>query len=236
MVSLFIGAVAAHWMASFGGVFLMIVAIIEKLRHKEVNAWVFWSGAFVCMLVAFYGAWVDEHHNTEQVITDKALIAGERDFWKAQSFAKDDSLRTMTGLLAQNFNTLSGTQNSLTALSNKILDVTKPEPMTIHSVDIGPMKSTDGNGSKFQEQFVLLVNKTITPVHLVVTCDQPIASAGGGILGSRTTILSDLWGGAISDRSWRVGAGGGVWGPLSPLVVTVYFNDGDLRRCHFDER
>lgn len=41
MVGLFFGAVVNHWLFSFGGVVLVIIAIIEKLRHQETKAWVF---------------------------------------------------------------------------------------------------------------------------------------------------------------------------------------------------
>jgi hypothetical protein len=237
---LYIKAVFAHWIAIVGVLLTLTPFVPDRARKwaevrmkAEFSLRHLWIVGTVLLSFAFYQAWVDEHHNTEQVISDKSSATAEKEFWKAQSYAKDDALRTMTRLLAQNFNTLSGTQNSLTKLSDKILDIGKPAPRIVHTIDLGPMNSAQSN-AKHQEQFVLLVNKTIEPVHMLVKCDQPIVAAGGGIMGSRMTMLNDLWGGQRADGSWGVGTGSGAWGPESPLVVTVYFNDGDMRKCSFN--
>jgi len=71
MFSLFVGAIVAHWMFSFGGVVLTALAIIEKLRHKDTKVWVFWGAALTCLFISCYGAWTDEHHNAQDAMYGK---------------------------------------------------------------------------------------------------------------------------------------------------------------------
>ena len=73
---LFVSAVVAHWMVTFGGVAMVIIGLIERYKHKETTKWIFWGSAAVLLLVAFYQAWSDEHSNTQAVIAEKAQAVG----------------------------------------------------------------------------------------------------------------------------------------------------------------
>jgi hypothetical protein len=75
-VILFISAVVAHWLVTFGGVAMVGFGLWEKYKHKETAKWIFWGLAVVLLVVAFYQAWSDEHHNTEVVIGEKANLSG----------------------------------------------------------------------------------------------------------------------------------------------------------------
>jgi hypothetical protein len=242
MLWLFTKAVFAHWIATMG-ILLTLTPFVpnsvqkwmEARMKKEFSLKHLWIAGTLLLLFAFYQAWVDEHRNAEQLITEKSQIVGEREFWKSQSYAKDEAIRTRDGLLAQNFTTLSGTQSSLAQLSNKVLDVTKPEPMTITPFPFGVTKNTSNNVTAYMQQFLLLVNRTVTPVHLLATCDKAIASGGGGILGTKATMGGDTWSGPRSDRSYGIGVVSPAWSPTGPLLVTLYFNDANERKCSFTE-
>ncbi|MFZ3341392.1 MAG: hypothetical protein WA213_10955 [Terriglobales bacterium] len=219
-----------------GGLLALVEWIMVKYLNTPIEKHVFTGVVLGLMFIASFQVWLDEHHNSEELIKEKSQLVGEMEFWKGQSYAKDESLRTRDALLSQNFGTLSGTQQSLSQLSNKILDISKPEHLAIHPIALMPAKDTTNSVAQYQKVFVLLVNKAIVPVHILVKCDKPIVSASGGILGTTMTLMNDTWPGARSDGSFGVGAGGGVWGPLSPLVVTIYFDEGDDRKCSFNEQ
>ena len=211
-----------------GGVLALVEMVTLKWLHTPLEKKLFTGLTLLCLFISCFQAWVDEHHNAEELIKDKADIVGQREFWKGQSYAKDEAIRMRDGLLDQNFTTLSGTQSSLAQLSNKILDVTKPEARVITPF----LVIKNGN----LERYLLLVNKTITPVHMIAKCDKPIVSGVGSILGSKTTILGDSWPGPRSNGRYAVGSGGNVWGPTAPLIVTLNFNELSDHQCSFEEQ
>jgi len=238
---LFIGNVAAHLVASMSGAASFIFAIIEHARGKKIETWAFVAVGIMCLLLAFDQAWQDEHRNSEILAAQKLTAIQGENFWKNQSYGKDDALRSRDGLLAQNYTSLLGaqstankTQNSLAQLSNKILDITKPEKRVITAIPLGVSKNTQNAEGSFLEEIVLLVNKTIVSVHVLVTCDKPVVWAAGGILGNRTAVMGDLWAGPRSDRSYGITSGGAVWSATAPLLVTLYFNDNNERVCTYD--
>jgi len=104
------------------------VAIYEALKKKKFETWAFFAIGGICLIVAFDQSWQDEHRNAQVLIAEKSSLVSERDFWKAQSYDKDTSLRQVQSLLAQNYGALVGeqttankTQQSLANLSSKIV-------------------------------------------------------------------------------------------------------------------
>lgn len=79
-VMLFVSAVMAHWLFTFGGIAMVAFGLYEKLNEKDTEKWIFWGLAVVLLLVAFYQAWSDEHRNTQAVIQERqaAIIAQNR--------------------------------------------------------------------------------------------------------------------------------------------------------------
>jgi len=122
----------------FGGVVAMGILIWEKKNDRPIHwRWVFYFFLF-CLVVSCFQAWVDEHHNSVRLIEDKTALSAQLGFWQGQSFEKDESIRSRDRLLFENMKTLgttqqteNQTQQSLTNLSGKIFDLTKPEPIRI---------------------------------------------------------------------------------------------------------
>jgi hypothetical protein len=116
----------------FGGVVAMLILLWEKWRKTSVN-WK-WAGAFFlfCLFVSCFQAFVDEHHNSQQLIQEKSDLAGQMNFWKGQSYAKDADLRSRDQLLGLNFHTLTQSQITANATQKslgvkKMLDLTSPQ-------------------------------------------------------------------------------------------------------------
>jgi hypothetical protein len=172
------------------------------------------------------------------LISEKASLWSERDFWKQQSYSKDDSLRKKDDLLGKNYGVLAETQSSLATLSNRILDLAKePLKITDHFLGMMPSKSNPNIQAKYNGTFLVLTNKTITPIRLLVTCESEIVQAAGEVLGTGT-LMQGGWYGRVtsSNKQFGVGILSPAWTPVNPLLVTIYSNESNVGICSFDEK
>jgi len=94
---LFLSALAAHWLFTFGGIALVIFGLIEKYRHKETEKRVYWGVAVALLVVASYQAWLDEHNNTANVIDQRKQAEIDKNRLQAES---DDKQRQIDYLKA----------------------------------------------------------------------------------------------------------------------------------------
>lgn len=96
------------------------------------------------------------------------------------------------------------------------------------------MSATSGDKPPYETKFLVLTNQIITPVRLLVQCQQEIISAGGSVMGTGAAMAGG-WGGRFSPNQYGIGILAPAWAPGSPLVVTVHSNSKDLT-CQFAEQ
>jgi hypothetical protein len=84
-ILLFLSALAAHWLFTFGGVALVAFGVIEKYRHKETHKRIYWGVAVGLLMVASYQAWNDEHRNTEDVIKQRQQAEIDKNVARSQA-------------------------------------------------------------------------------------------------------------------------------------------------------
>src|ERR1700721_417539 len=132
----------------FGTVAAMSIFIWEKGTEKQIQ-WKWISAFFLFFLfVSCFQAWIDEHNNSEKLIQDKLDLSEQVGFWKGQSYSKDFAITSRDSLLFANMKTLgttqqteNETQQSLTDLSGRIFDLTKPEVLRITSRSLAITKA-----------------------------------------------------------------------------------------------
>jgi hypothetical protein len=235
---LFVWNMLAHLVALMSGLVSFGFAIYENWKNKKTESWVFFAISLICLMIACDQAWQDEHRNVEALIAEKSSAVSEREFWKQQSYSKDDSLRTRDTLLGQNYTVLAQNQAALTSLSNRVLDLAKePLKITPHFLGYIPSQANSNIQAKFNGTFLVLTNNTITPVRLLVTCEAEIVQVGGGVLGTGAS-MGGGWGGRVtsSKKQYGVGILSPAWTPVNPLLVTIYTNEANLGTCSFDEK
>lgn len=229
---LFVGNVFAHLVASMSGVASFLFSMWEHARGKKIEARAFFIVGVLCLVVAFDQAWQDEHSNTKILIGEKSALWQERDFWKQQSYDKDASLRTRDELLGKNFTTLTQTEQSLTALSAKLLDVTKPEPLKI--VVTGERLPWYGSSQPHEMIMLGIPNKIVGAVNADVICNKEIESVRAAMLGH------DLWTGKTPDRinanQFHLNITSPIWTPTQPLVVYVRFKNELADTCELQQK
>jgi hypothetical protein len=234
----FIYYVLSHWIATMSGVISLSIALYQAFMKREIESRVYFIAAGLFIFVACDQVWQDEHRNNQLLISEKASLWSERDFWKQQSYSKDDSLRKKDDLLGKNYGVLAETQSSLATLSNRILDLAKERlKITDHYLGMMPSQSNTNIQAKYHGTFLVLTNKTITPIRLLVTCEGEIVQAGGMVLGTGA-MMGGGWSGRVtgSKKQFGVGILSPAWTPVNPLLVTIYTNELDIGTCSFDEK
>ena len=212
-----------------GGVVALAEMLWMKYQDTPLQKRFFTGIALLCLFVASYQAWVDEHRNAEDMREGKQQAVQDREFWKGQSYAKDEALRVRDGLLQQNFTTLSGSQQALANLSTKILDISKPAPQktTILARRFGA--NDIKQRGKFVTFITMLTTKPATPASFLVNCNgkvnnfalMPIDGAGPHISTSNM----------VDDHSGILTMNSPSWSPSQPIFIVVGHDDPSLTLC-----
>jgi hypothetical protein len=235
---LFIGNVLAHWVAFMSSIVSFTLGIVEYVRDRKTEGWIFGGIAFLFLLVACDAAWQDEHRNATTLVAEKSTAIQGANFWKDQSYQKDASLRTRDEMLSKNYSALiaeqgtaNDTQKSLAQLSGKILEIGKPvsfewRAMALEGPD--PMPGTPNS----KERWLLLANKSVSPVEFQFSCSRQIVAAETKAVGSNyeedTVRLNEsgLWGSHVSSPAW---------GPDAPILIemTIAEDSSGVNNCNF---
>jgi hypothetical protein len=232
-LSIFLQSALNNWITIVGIVLTLVPFVpdeaqswverkVMKSKFSLKHLWLF--GMFL-LFVAFYETWRDEYRNYQQLTKDNTTLAQDRDRWKAQNDDKDSSLRKRDELLGQSVTALTG-------LSNKILDVTKPEPLKI--ITAGERLPYYGGSQPHEMIMLAFPNKVVGAVNADIECDRDIQSARAAMLGH------DLWmGGGVAIQSPRlvsVNITSPIWTPTQPLVVYIAFAKDLANECKIVQR
>jgi len=217
---LFTWNVLCHLVASMSGVASFVLSMWEHTKGRKIESRVFFIVGFICLTVAFDQAWQDEHRNSQVLISEKAVLSGESEFWKGQAYLKDESLRSRDQLLSQNYTALIGeqktanqTQDSLTQLSGKILDIQKPIPWKWEALVLGIPSGT----SPTRDQFLLITNKLMSPVDIIFSCSQPITNAESRIVANPYAAITVK----LDETRWESKISSPAWTPESPIEIDI---------------
>jgi hypothetical protein len=117
-------------------------------------------------------------------------------------------------------------------LMGKLLTMAAREPL---KVSVNLLEATKGAGAPYETKFLLTVNQIVTPVRMVVRCNEEIIEAHGSLLGVGVTTHGG-WGGRFSKNTVGVGINSPAWTPSTPLVISVKSNANPLGTCQFAQQ
>jgi hypothetical protein len=219
-----------------GGIMALVEWLMIKYMETPIEKRVFTGIVLILLFVASFQAWIDEHRNSEQLIQEKADIFEERDFWKGQSYSKDETIRLQGGLLSQDSTNAGQLQKNYDQLVAKMLDLTKPEHVRLSYFVLPPRQHDPipNLSPGVTADFIVVTDRVITPIKLEVTCNLPIILASGAPMGSNL-FTSINWGGVMGVYKYGIGLGSPAWAPASPMLVTVHSMQRGELRCSFDE-
>jgi hypothetical protein len=228
MLSLFIAALVSHWLFSFGGVVLVIIAVIERLRKKDTEAWVFWGAALVCLFIACYGAWVDEHNNAQ------AAMYGDRGKAEAWSmYNQCDKDRAVNDALAKSYQNRNNSEQDL--FDKCILSLgnaNKPERLQFKAQWVLPSLQ-NVETKRYLAVIVGATNKQ-TSVNVYVRCDKDFQYLDAKIAGINS--LMNRGSKSVTETEAIVDADIGTWSPDHPLVIFATSNTFDPHTCTIVQR
>jgi hypothetical protein len=222
---LFFRDVLSHWVTSMSGIVSLLICAVEYIRKHKLEGAMFCVLAGLFLICAFDQAWEDEHRNADVLIGEKSALVSELEFWKQQSYQKDDAIHTRDQLLSKNYAALIGeqttannTQSSFSRLSEKILEVGKPQPLRVITQ---ALMEPAGDGPLKVQYFIVLINKSVNPAIMEISCDQDITSGGGAVVGARQALMGT--GPVIAKRRFDLSLTSPPWTPLSPVLLDVHY-------------
>jgi hypothetical protein len=240
MLGLFFGALVNHWIFSFGGVVLVIFAVVEKIRQKNTEAWAFWGGAILCLFIACYGAWVDEHQNTQTVIAEKARAVGDvgecrgdSKSTSAQNVLLQSQVNSQQSTLTKMQQGVNSQQGTFNLCVTTLTKANAPVPMSTTLLKIGD--DTPNPATKHTMKMVILTNKEVTPVKILLWCDGTIKAANVRPLGgvSYSAGITPLSSGSlfVAPKFWQINMSFPAWSPEQPLLIQLDYDVDDLGSC-----
>ncbi len=231
---LFAWNVCSHLVASMSGVASFLMSSWEHSRKRKIESRIFFAVGFFCLIVAFDQAWQDEHRNSTTLIVEKSSLSSEVSFWKEQTYSKDGALHSRDQLLAQNYTALIGeqttankAQDSLTDLSQKILNIDKPVSQKFTIGQNGWNATTAA--WKHYGQWIVMSN---LPVHanVLLTCDQPFTIIDASIVNGGPHYPDAIQ--QFSPSSWRVQIPSPLITEQTPLIITVAYDSDGKGKCN----
>ncbi|HEU5458776.1 MAG TPA: hypothetical protein VFU68_09180, partial [Terracidiphilus sp.] len=121
-------------------------------------------------------------------------------------------------------------QNTINNCQTQALKLLAPEPLKVVPLLLEP-----GNGGMEMQhvEFLLLTNRVITPINLVVSCQDRIADLNASIVGSGVTAGGSS---RISKNQFQVNISSPAWGPEAPMIISMSFIGYSDNPCSFNER
>ncbi len=220
----------------FGTVVAMGILFWEKKTDEPIQwRWIL-SFFLFCLFVSCFQAWLDEHHNSERLIEEKLALSKQAGFWEGQSYAKDEAIRWRDSLLFENMKTLgvtqqteNQTQQSLTNLSGKIFDSTKPEPIRITNRAMVIIKAPDSPRTENIGILVAETNRRIGAFSGKIVCPSAFVAQQVSMLGmmSLQPSYKQEPGNALVNLDFN----GSAWDAQEPIVALVYGDKLDIKKC-----
>jgi hypothetical protein len=227
----------------FGTVAAMSIFLWEKRTGRPVQ-WKWISAFFLfCLFVSCFQAWIDEHNNSDRLIQDKLTLSEQVGFWKAQSYSKDAAIISRDSLLFENLKTLGSTQQtenktqqSLTDLSGKIFDLTKPEVIRIANRVMAVEKAP--NAAPNSPNIAILIaetNRRIGAFSGKIVCQSAFVTQQVSMLQgmmSQGPAYKQQQGQTTLDLDFN----GSAWDVQQPIVAIIVGENLDVNKCSITQR
>jgi len=165
--------------------------------------------------------------NAVNFSSTQKTLEGQISDWRV----KCSSLEGANGVLGSQNRDQQNTINNCQTQALKLLTPEAEKMTVITMYDVSP------SAHDRLAEFVLLINKTITPVRLSVVCDKQVTQgmgspAGGGAFIGRTDLLPPN-----GLQVGQVGQADPAWTPVSPLMITMHYaSDAPDIKCSFTRR
>lgn len=138
-------------------------------------------------------------------------------------------------------------QNQQATINSTLLELGRSQQQEIQPLRITPhylgivsiRLPASVAGAQAFGSWLLLTNKTVTPIRVLVKCNIDVVAASGWVLGTGG-MTSGGWGGRVTESLQEYGVGilSPAWTPNTPLLVTVHAksqSQNQNARCSFTQ-
>ncbi len=209
-----LSSLAAYLM---GGVIMAVVWAWEHKYGKPTPSKVCKWGIVAFLFISFFSAWLYQRNAFRDA--DKTVNSLNAQLGKEQEkVAIRDSQITILQ------NQVQSQQKSINEALVQLGKAQQQEPLKLTQHFLRRVEGFYSPGIAANVgNYLVLTNKTITPIRLLVSCDKEIAKASGTILGGGVQ-TGGRWGGRVTNKNNEYGIGIllPAWTPINPLLVTVY--------------
>lgn len=237
----------------FGTVFAMGMLFIEKVIRPVSKKW-FLAASLICLFVACYQSWLDEHRNTTTVIGEKAVEAGANNTCQSDLRAENTFASGQESLINSQRQSIDQSQQTIgkqqTAVNTCVVSLGKMNPIVRREVHVilipfGIRTKTStafisryaSNPDKvYMEEIVITTNEDEVRASGYLRCDTAFELSGNPELpmissGMLTTSPPQK----ISDREYRIEVSntGSHWGPSTPIYFPIQSDSEMLGGCTF---
>ena len=118
-------------------------------------------------------------------------------------------------------------QNTINNCQTQALKLLTPEAQKTTPL---VLEDTVVDGVEHKAKFLILTNKTVTPVRMIVNCNRAVRDGFASILGSGV-----MTGGTTNQTptALNVGIDSPAWTPISPMIVAFSYTSSSLIQCGF---
>ena len=222
-----VSSLAAYLM---GGIIMALVWIWEHKYGKPTPWKVCKWGIVAFLFISIFSAWLEQRN----AFRDASSIANSRKT-ELEKEQKKVEIRDVQITALQN-----QVQSQQKTINESLVQLGKAQQQEPLKLTPYFMRSIEGcyigGIAKYHGNYLVLTNKTITPIRLLVSCDKEIAQVTGSILGAGAH-TGGGWGGRVTNNKTDFGVGilSPAWTTTNPLIVTVYTNEKSLN-CSFSQR
>jgi hypothetical protein len=177
-----------------------------------------------------YDLWHDQTDATHEAVYG---ADGRAAAW--QQYTRCDKERAVDKALVERYSENLATQQTLLNTQQGTFDrcvlylsqQNAPEPLKLTLLNMGNLKPDTKRGAH-SISFLVLTNRTMTPFRGDFVCDHAIDYLDVSVVGSGAMIGGS---GRLEFNLFRIEIQAPAFSPVSPLMVTLYYNEDDAGTC-----
>jgi hypothetical protein len=230
-----------------GCVLTVLVGFYEKfIAKKAVSVRAYVRVIVTLMFFACFQAWQQEHrskigregdlHAQEGLTLSQKLEtqreANRHEQCEGSLREAQNSLSRFQGAVGAQTSQIQAQQGTINGCLTQAMKLLTPEALRLSFVALPPIQRQKATTKS--ANYLVLVNKTITPVRMSITCKTP-AHIEASVLGTGTQS------GSFENQDYigtehMIAIDSPAFGPSSPLLVSLDFNTEQEPDCQFSQR
>jgi hypothetical protein len=228
----FVGSVFGHVFTLLAGcVVTVVINLIERhfMKGRKLPPWADIAILLLFLFFACFQAWRDKSGELEKQqvarTTDTDSATNKYDLLKFNFDDLNARCKYQSGVIDTLTTQNRDQQNSINLCQTQAIRRLQPVPDKTVAF---PVKSLPGPNAA---TYIMLTNKTVSPVTIEVTCDSPITDLQGGPI--NTTIMTYSPAYLVGKNAWSFTIATPPWAPDYPIVISFKYPGPNEPKCDF---